>query len=734
MRTLKPLLLSIFLAGLLTLSVTPASAHASLVSATPGVNESLERAPVLIELFFSEPVEGNFSAILVFDATGKRVDNDDAAVAADNPLRMTVTVRSLPDGIYTVSWKALSLVDSHVTAGAYPFAVGEVDPAALAAAAASQSTSLSVGEIIFRWTSYLANALLTGGILFIVFAWMPAEAEIFGRRSRGELFNWRKLAMIGLIVLLAANVLGLLFQTGQVVGQEIAAPWNPAITKLLYATRYGGLWLIRFVMALVAARFLLHAKTSRDYTVSFTALLVIMFTFSLNSHAAAEPKPFFPILADWLHLIAASFWVGGLFFLLGGLVSLKGVASPQRTRFNAVLIPKFTRLAMFSVGIMTVSGVYSAVLRLGAWDALTGTLYGRVLLVKSLLALPMLMLGALNFLHTTPALRRAAQQPEGDLTVVERFRLLVSAEVTLGIAIMLAAGIFTAIPPARAASTARTLADAASEGDLSIALQVTPGNVGMNEFRVELEDGGDRLADAREVSLRLIPVTVDLPPIEVILENRGDGSYTAQGAFLSLPDTWQMQVSVRREGEFDTFANFEFPVGTSASATFPWNRLAAILLLAGAVLYLLTLQRLNTVKARERWVTQLPAVSLLVIAVFVFYLQLDAGERYINPIPPNQSSIAQGEAIYRVQCIACHGPSGRGDGPVGLTLNPPPADLYLHTQPGIHPDGRLYEWITFGFADNQVMPRFRQILTDEERWHVVNYIRTFSREGETEQP
>ncbi len=97
----------------------------------------------------------------------------------------------------------------------------------------------------------------------------------------------------------------------------------------------------------------------------------------------------------------------------------------------------------------------------------------------------------------------------------------------------------------------------------------------------------------------------------------------------------------------------------------------------------------------------------------------------VNPIPPNADSIAEGEALYIENCLPCHGPAGAGDGPVGITLNPPPADLTIHTAPGVHPDGRLYDWITNGFPAS-VMPAFQSQLTDEERWHLVNYIRTLN--------
>ena len=66
--------------------------------------------PAQIELFFSEAVVPGFSTIRVLDDQGNQVDNDDARVDPLDSTRLTVSVRSLGDGVYTVSWKALSAV------------------------------------------------------------------------------------------------------------------------------------------------------------------------------------------------------------------------------------------------------------------------------------------------------------------------------------------------------------------------------------------------------------------------------------------------------------------------------------------------------------------------------------------------------------------------------------------------------------------------------------------------
>jgi len=90
-----------------------------------------------------------------------------------------------------------------------------------------------------------------------------------------------------------------------------------------------------------------------------------------------------------------------------------------------------------------------------------------------------------------------------------------------------------------------------------------------------------------------------------------------------------------------------------------------------------------------------------------------------NPVPADQRSIARGRAIYARHCSSCHGPSGRGDGSAGRDLDPPPSNL---SSPDVsrQTDVELFRKITRG---RQPMPAFRRLLDDEDRWHVVNYVR-----------
>ncbi len=90
-----------------------------------------------------------------------------------------------------------------------------------------------------------------------------------------------------------------------------------------------------------------------------------------------------------------------------------------------------------------------------------------------------------------------------------------------------------------------------------------------------------------------------------------------------------------------------------------------------------------------------------------------------NPIPATPESVAQGQYFFELTCLVCHGAEGLGDGPVGRVLATAPVDMNLpYTQD--QTDGQIFFTITRGRV---TMPFYRDALSQEERWHVINYIR-----------
>jgi mono/diheme cytochrome c family protein len=110
--------------------------------------------------------------------------------------------------------------------------------------------------------------------------------------------------------------------------------------------------------------------------------------------------------------------------------------------------------------------------------------------------------------------------------------------------------------------------------------------------------------------------------------------------------------------------------------------------------------------------------------------QAPAGEaKKTNPIRYDVESVSQGKVLFAQHCQACHGYWGEGDGIVGLTLNNRPANLLRIA--GKQTVGEFAWKIAEG---RNVMPSFRGTLTEENIWHVVNFIESLENEvGSSEQ-
>jgi len=100
----------------------------------------------------------------------------------------------------------------------------------------------------------------------------------------------------------------------------------------------------------------------------------------------------------------------------------------------------------------------------------------------------------------------------------------------------------------------------------------------------------------------------------------------------------------------------------------------------------------------------------------------EEAEAVVNPVPATEASIAAGSLVFQTNCAVCHGESGAGDGPAAAALDPKPANLGAdHVQ--ANSDGALFYIITNG-RTGTAMPPWESILTEQQRWEVVNFVRT----------
>jgi putative copper resistance protein D len=96
----------------------------------------------------------------------------------------------------------------------------------------------------------------------------------------------------------------------------------------------------------------------------------------------------------------------------------------------------------------------------------------------------------------------------------------------------------------------------------------------------------------------------------------------------------------------------------------------------------------------------------------------------VNPVTADPASIERGLELFRINCMMCHGQQAKGNGPIAVYLQNKPADLTSLPVQALS-DGGIFLTISQGIQ--RKMPALNENLTIRERWDVVNFIRTLSK-------
>ncbi len=255
---------------------------------------------------------------------------------------------------------------------------------------------MTVALAIAGWLDLVATTVLAGGLVFAALVARPAPAGLRALRWAGGL---------------VAFALGLEFVLTAARMHAVSGVGGLDLVTDLLESRWGSLWILRGLgLALLV--------TGRPGRRRLALLAVVwLMARSFQGHAGAHGTV--PALVDWLHLLAASVWLGSLV-----QVTLVGDQVPAR------VAARVRGLATGSVLLLVPAGIYGGLLHVSSLAALLSP-YGRVLIMKLVIAAAILVLGAnSHFRHVPRMLAGDAAAPRALLRTV-RFEVAIAALVLL---------------------------------------------------------------------------------------------------------------------------------------------------------------------------------------------------------------------------------------------------------------------------------------------------------------
>ena len=728
----------VLLLAILALMPGRAAAHANLADSDPAANSVLETPPSEVTIRFTEPLEAALSEIRVLDSRGEQVDLGDSALDPDDPTVMSVSLGTLDNGAYTVAWSNVSTVDGHRVRGAFPFSVGEPLTASASAVSDEQPLLQSPAEPFVRWLALVSGLALVGVLAFRPLVSTPAlagmESEGIDSLRSALSSNTATLAWGALTVFLTVSALRLAIQASVVYDASFIGALSGPVWSLVSETEWGRLWILRMGFA-VATGVVLFAMRGRDGNVAFTWLAAALgagtlLAISRSSHAAALVEiGNISLLNDFIHMLAVAVWVGGLFSLALDIpAALRLLDEHERREALSALIPRFSVVAGLSVAVLALTGIYSAWTQVTVPEALA-TPYGRTLIIKIGLVAALLLIAAVNLVWVRPRLA-------GSGRAAYWLRRLVAAEVVVAVATLLSVGFLTSLEPARQAASRMGIgaedrlafSDTAEGAEMT--LEVIPGRVGPNTIEVTLRDGfGSPITNATDVRARLSYLDADLGETAVSATSVGDGVFTLTDQVIGIAGAWEVALVVQRPDAFDARTAFRFETSGDGGATeIPLSRDTAYILLGGifgvlGLMFLMSALLFGGFQTRAGASAMTLGVLGMIgaAALLAGVLGSEQGVPERNPIPATSESVAAGLSLYTTHCLLCHGTEGLGDGPASAGLNPPPANLLVHVP--LHPDRALFDFIHDGI-EGAAMPALGDTLSDDEIWHLVNYMRT----------
>ena len=426
--------------GAVLAAPSAAAAHAAFVGASPEPGARTDVAPDDITLNFTEPLNRKLTSVKLVDvAPGKQLA---ATMGTEGASRAVLRPkRTLGTGAYRVQWHTVSTQDGHALEGNFSFGVRA---AAVGGEHEVEQSPLARGgwlRVVLRGLLYVFALLFVAALLLPRLvgrgaSWLspPAlgegEVAASARRRAGGLtegLGWLATAAAVAVTLAEAA--------------DAAGSLSPSALRDYLLSNQAGIARVAVVVLLVTAT----AACRRLPRVAAAAGVLALGAVAASGHASSASPRVPSVLNDWLHLLSAAAWLGGI-----GLLALvwarplrRGDSQLRLDVARNVLVP-FGRVALPAFLLVTATGLVSLLTQLGHLSALWQTGYGQVLAVKVAVVGVIAAASAVHALRLRPRLLAASGPgPERD---ERRHWQLVRAEPLLGLGVVGVVAVLVAFP------------------------------------------------------------------------------------------------------------------------------------------------------------------------------------------------------------------------------------------------------------------------------------------------
>lgn len=542
-------------------------AHATPITYTPEGGSTELTVPEEISIYFTERIEPGASSIKVFAPDGAEVNVGKGAPNATDARIFSVPITNAGEGVYAVSWQVVSVDDGHFTKGAHSFLVDSTGKAFEGDSGGGVDIVYvtKLPEAVFNFLMLLGESIYIGALFVLLLILKPyvLRSRFASTEERERVsFEYTHLMIVGCFLLLLGMLAMIVKKTTELAELQESS-FGETLWVFLASSSGTGL-VFKVAIALVFLGIFLGLRKKIFSTYSWTiaeGFLVVLLGFLLYfqssvSHAAAtffHPK--LAVLVTIVHLFGKELVIGALLTLFVLLVTI--MYGPLVKRLG-VMLAAYDTLAGFAVLLAGTTGVYVTWLHLKSFEHLFTTEWGTRFLILLLLTF---MLGSWRLLHQFvlhPYVMKSMKAKQ----ILE---MTMPVEIGIGLLVLFISGFISITTPPFTVEQYRYEEQVTSNG-LVFTLDAHPYE--RDSMRLVVHDEKtNALVSGKELILTVTNSARGIGPNVIAPESRFLGGYAFSKNAFSPAGEWALSVILKREGAYDTHANFKMMYPDALTAT-----------------------------------------------------------------------------------------------------------------------------------------------------------------------